>query len=336
MQFDVSGLSFNGFTMDASDLRVFEAVVRVGNITRASALLNTVQSNVTARIRSLEEELGVLLLHRHARGVTPTIAGQRLLPYALRFAQLLAEARSAVSETATPQGKLAFGILETTAAMRLPPILIRYREDFPDVDIVIRTGTTQELIEAVLQHKLEGAFVAGHADHPELTEEVMFPEELVLIGAYARPPLEALTGSGPVELLVLKSGCSYRNQLEAILAARGVLNFRILELGTIEAIIGLVSAGVGISLLPKMVVRRAASEGRISAQPLRPDACCVDTVFIRRTDGFYSSSAKYLVEYMKNWQPDETSDKTSTVSVHSLIPDQNFRLDNLSQTRAIS
>jgi DNA-binding transcriptional LysR family regulator len=105
--------------------------------------------------------------------------------------------------------------------MRLPPILIRYREDFPDVDIVIRTGTTQELIEAVLQHKLEGAFVAGHADDPELTEEVMFPEELVLIGAYARPPLEALTGSGPVELLVLKSGCSYRNKLEAILAARG-------------------------------------------------------------------------------------------------------------------
>jgi DNA-binding transcriptional LysR family regulator len=66
--------------MDASDLRVFEAVVRVGNITRASALLNAVQSNVTARIRSLEDELGGLLLHRHARGVRPTIAGRRLLP----------------------------------------------------------------------------------------------------------------------------------------------------------------------------------------------------------------------------------------------------------------
>jgi LysR family transcriptional regulator, cell division regulator len=322
--------------MDAADLRVFEAVVRAGSITRASALLNTVQSNVTTRVRTLEEELGVLLLHRHARGVTPTIAGQRLLPYALRFAQLLAEARSAVSETDAPQGRLAFGILETTAAMRLPPVLIRYKQDFPDVDIVIRTGTTQELIEAVLQHKLEGAFVAGHVDHPELTEQVMFPEELVLIGAYAKLPLEGLNGSAPAELLVLKSGCSYRSQLQAILAARGILNFRILELGTIEAIIGLASAGVGISLLPEMLVRRAMSEGRISAQPIRPNACCVDTVFIRRADGFYSSSAKYLVEYMKELCPDETDKRTARISVPSMIPDRNFRHDVVDRPRAVS
>ncbi len=321
--------------MDASDLRVFEAVVRVGNITRASALLNTVQSNVTARIRSLEEELGVLLLHRHARGVTPTIAGQRLLPYALRFAQLLAEARSAVSETAAPHGKLAFGIIETTAAMRLPPVLLRYKQDFPDVDIVIRTGTTQELVEAVLQHRLEGAFVAGHISHPELTEEVMFPEELVLIGPASKIPLDGLNGSGPAELLVLKSGCSYRSQLEAILATRGILNFRILELGTIEAIVGLASAGAGISLLPKMAVRRALSEGRISAQSIRPDTCCVDTVFIRRADGFYSSSAKYLVEYMKDWQPDESGEETTKISVHSMIADPNFP-HVLARTRVVS
>lgn len=288
--------------MDASDLKVFEAVVRTGNITKASTVLNTVQSNVSAHIRSLENELGVLLLDRHARGVTPTIAGKKLLPYAQRFAQLLAEAKSAVNETTTPQGKLIIGTLETTAAMRLPPVLTRYKRQFPGVDIVIRTGTTQELIDNVLEHQLEGAFVAGTARHPKLTEQVMFPEELVLISAPLVSPFEVLNGSSRPELLMLKSGCSYRALLESIVAARGIINFRILELGTIEAIIGLVSAGIGISLLPKVVAARALEDGRISVEALPHEQSRVNTVFIRRKDGFFSNAARYLVGYMKETQ----------------------------------
>lgn len=286
--------------MDALDLKIFEAVARIGNITKASAILNTVQSNVTARIRSLEDELGVQLLHRHARGVTTTIAGQKLLPYAVRFAQLLAEAKSAVNEGTIPQGKLIFGTLETTAAMRLPPVLTRYKRDFADVDIVIRTGTTQELTEAVLEHQLEGAFVAGPVGCSELCEEVLFQEQLVLIGAHSGSPFDALDGHRPAELLMLKFGCSYRARLEAIVASRGILNFKIIELGTIEAIIGLASAGIGISLLPKVAVARAISERRISVEELPIQESKVDTVFIRRKDGFYSNAARYLVNYMKS------------------------------------
>ena len=69
--------------MDAGDLRVFEAVLRLGSMNRAATELNTVQSNVTSRIRTLELELGTALFERHARGVLPTAAAQRLLPYAL-------------------------------------------------------------------------------------------------------------------------------------------------------------------------------------------------------------------------------------------------------------
>ena len=79
--------------MDGADLKVFEAVARLGGMNRAAAELNTVQSNVTARIRRLEEELGTPLFDRHSRGVTPTAAGLRLLPYAGRVGELLATAR---------------------------------------------------------------------------------------------------------------------------------------------------------------------------------------------------------------------------------------------------
>ena len=117
--------------MDAAELRVFEAVARLGGMSRAAEELHTVQSNVTARIRLLEEELGQPLFRRHSRGVALTAAGQRLLPYALRVRQLLTEARRAVEDDGTPSGPLVIGSLETTAALRLAPLLSAYVAAYP-------------------------------------------------------------------------------------------------------------------------------------------------------------------------------------------------------------
>ena len=92
--------------MDASDLRYFEAVARLGGMNRAAAALNTVQSNVTARVRDLEDELGVKLFRRHSRGTELTRAGERLLPYATKVARMLAEARRAALDDGVPKGPL--------------------------------------------------------------------------------------------------------------------------------------------------------------------------------------------------------------------------------------
>ena len=90
---------------------------------RAAELLHTVQSNVTARIKALETELGCPLFDRHSRGVTPTLAGERLLPYARRVAWLLADATRAARDDGAPRGPLTIGSLETTAALHLSPLL---------------------------------------------------------------------------------------------------------------------------------------------------------------------------------------------------------------------
>ena len=95
--------------MDVADLRIFEAVARLGGMGRAAEELHTVQSGVTARIRHLEAQLGTALFRRHARGVEPTPAGLRLLPYARRMAQLLGEARQAVLDDGIPRGPLVVG-----------------------------------------------------------------------------------------------------------------------------------------------------------------------------------------------------------------------------------
>jgi DNA-binding transcriptional LysR family regulator len=282
--------------MDATDLKVFEAVARLGSMSRAATELNTVQSNVTAHIRLLEEELGTPLFSRHSRGVVLTDAGRRLLPYASRIGHLFGEARRAVDDDGEPSGALTIGSLETTAAMRLPPILSAYAAAHPQVDLVLRTGTTCELVEGVLQHQLEAAFVCGPVNHPDLEEEVIFREELVLVTA---PSVKSLTDvflTKELKIIVLRIGCSYRQRLEEILARRGVVGLRHLEFGSVDAILGCVIAGLGVTLLPKRVVSLARREGQIIIHELPPEESLVDTVVIRRHDAYVSSALNAFLE----------------------------------------
>ncbi|HUH84226.1 MAG TPA: LysR family transcriptional regulator [Stellaceae bacterium] len=276
--------------MDAGDLRIFAAVARLGGMNRAAGALHTVQSNVTQRIRLLEAALGAPLFERHSRGVTLTAAGRRLLPYAERVAALIAEAERAVVDDGTPCGPLLVGSLETTAAMRLAPVLARYGEAHPAVDLALTTGTSAELVEAVLARRLEAAFVCGPVRHPELAEEVVFTEELVLVTAPSIRGLDALAKSGDLKIVVLRAGCSYRQRLEEILARRGVVGLRRLEFGSIDGLIACAGAGLGVTLLPRIVVAPALRAGSVAVHALPAREARVATMFIRRRDGYVSSA----------------------------------------------
>ncbi len=282
--------------MESPDLKVFETVACTGSITKAALELHTVQSNVTTRIRLLEQELGVPLFHRHSRGVTLTTAGRELLPYATRVGLLLAEAKRAVTDGA-PRGTLKVGSLETTAARRLPPILAAYTAAYPGVEVTLQTGTTASLVADVLDHRLEGALVAGPVNHPELLEETIVAEELVVVTAPWCPDLTALLAeTSEIKALVLRSGCSYRQRLESILAERGVVGIRWLEFGMIDGIVGCVAAGIGITLLPRVVVEPAQRAGRVAVHELPAAQARVETVFIRRHDAYVSSALARFVE----------------------------------------
>jgi DNA-binding transcriptional LysR family regulator len=289
--------------MDAADLRVFETVARQGGMSRAAAELNTVQSNVTARIRQLEEELGTPLFERHSRGVTLTAAGRRLLPYAARAQHLLADARRAAIDDGTPKGELTVGSLETTAALRLSPVLSAYAAAYPEVDLVLTTGTTCELIDAVLGHRVEGAFVCGPVDHPEFEEQTVFREQLVVATSLSVRALDELGAQERLKIVVLRAGCSYRQRLESVLAARGIVDIRLLEFGTLESILACVGAGIGITLLPKIVVESAARDGRIALHALPAAEAEVDTVFIRRRDAFTSSALAAFLARVRPLEP---------------------------------
>src|SRR4051812_32666611 len=282
--------------MDLVDLATFEAVARSGSITRAAERLSTVQSNVTTRIQLLEQELGVPLFYRHSRGVLLTSAGQQLVPYAERIRQLVEEARSSLQDAAHPSGPLRVGSLETTASLRLPPILTAYAAAHPHVDITLQTGTTAELVQAVLERQLEAALVAGPIAHPELLATPIVCEELVVVTAPSTEHLDALLAeTRAVKIAVLRRGCSYRERLEHLLAMRGRVVARVLELGTLDAIVGCVSANLGLTLLPRAVMQPHADRGVVRLHALPPGEGHVETVLVRRRDAFVSSALERFI-----------------------------------------
>ena len=285
--------------MDPTDLKVFESVARHGNMSRAAVELNTVQSNVTARVRALELELGVLLFQRHARGVTVTPAGRRMLPFSARIARLLSDAKAAARDDGVPGGMLEVGTLETTAALRLPSVLASFANAYPNVRLVVTTGTTCSLIEDVVECRLEGAFVAGPVDHPDLQQESLFREELVLVTPRSIRGIEDLSSINDLKTIVFRIGCSYRTRLENLLNKAGILVAQPLEFGSIEAILGCVAAGVGIALLPKGVVVQAWRDGRVAMHELDPEIAEVQTVFVRRADGYVSSALSAFLQIVR-------------------------------------
>src|SRR3982750_5045393 len=151
--------------MELSDIQTFAAVARTGGVTRAAEELNTVQSNITQRVKALEAEIGTPLFERHSRGMTLTGAGRRLLPYAQRMSALAREALLAARDDGEPKGPLNIGSMETPAAVRLPALLAEFHRRFPQVRLSLRTSTTAELVAGVLNGTFDGAFVAGPTHH---------------------------------------------------------------------------------------------------------------------------------------------------------------------------
>lgn len=276
--------------MDTKDLTTFATVARLGGMSRAARELNTVQSNVTQRVRRLETALGVALFERSRSGVQLTLAGKRLIPYAARVEALLDEAGRAARDDGAPNGVLTVGSLETTAALRLSPLLASYARAHRSVDLVLRTGTTAEMVQGVLDRELEGAFVCGPVAHPQLVTTPIFVEELALLSAPARSSVASVLQQPDLRLIVLRAGCSYRQRLEEVLARRGVVGLRRLEFGTLEAILGAVAADLGITLMPRALIGPTWRGGRIRAHRLTSAEARVETVFVKRRDMIPSSA----------------------------------------------
>jgi DNA-binding transcriptional LysR family regulator len=282
--------------MDLSDLLIFRAVVREGGVTRAAERLHRVQSNVTTRIRQLEEDLSVSLFIREGKRLHLAPAGQVLLGYAERLLALADEARGAVQD-AKPRGTFRLGAMESTAAVRLPGLLSEYHRRHPGVVLELRTGNPQILASAILAGDLDAALVAEPIADVPFEKTFAFDEELVIVAAGNHPPI-GKKGDLPRTVIVFEHGCPHRKRLEDWYANGREMPERTIEIASYHAMLGCVVAGMGISLIPKSVLATFPERKRLSVHRLARPENYAQTVLIWRK-GAGSANLTALAEIMR-------------------------------------
>lgn len=268
--------------MELRSLGLFLSAAENGSFSVAAQRMHTVQSNVTSHVQKLEAELGAPLFDRRGRRVRLTWAGRRLRDYAIRLRDLHDEALSQICSAGRPVGPLRLGAMETTAAVRLPALLTDFCRAYPEVGLSLHTGPSAEMEAGVLSGDLDAAFVAGEVD-ARLAAMPAFREELVLVGPGPKPPARG-TALGERTLLVFRSGCSYRQQLERYLASHGGHRGRIMEFGTLDGILGCVAAGMGVTALPRSTVTRHQDRFQLSVAALPRRFAGMTTYLIHRVE----------------------------------------------------
>lgn len=279
--------------MESGDLKIFQAVAREGSITKAAQMLNYVQSNVTTRIQYLEARLNIPLFRRSNRGMTLTPAGENLLEYADKILTLMDEAVKSTQYSDHPAGPLRIGSIETTAVIHLTPLLSEYHSRYPDVNLSLITGVTHGLLQKVLDYELDGAFVYGPIDYPDIEHVAAFEEELVLISEPGKSDMRELLTK---PMLFFDVGCTHRTKAESFLSETGLTTYQIMEFGTLAVILDGVSAGLGVSMLPRSSIAKEEEAGIIASHRLPEKYRNLQVWFVHRHDSIYSSALSRLIQ----------------------------------------
>ncbi|MFS0726980.1 LysR family transcriptional regulator [Paenibacillus sp. 1P07SE] len=238
--------------MELTDLRIFLSIAEQGTISRAAEQLGYVQSNVTARLRKLEEELGTSLFRRLPKGVELTERGNAFREYAVQIVRLAEDAVDAVREPDMPGGNLRIGVVETVTCGNFMGILSAFQQQYPQVALSLVTGQSPELLEQVLDYRLDGAFLSGDPASAGLSVEYEQQDELKWLSQSEAGRTLELSG---LTWAVSPRGCPYRAVLEKWLHSEGVEIRQLIEVSSLETLLSCVRSGLASTLLPASVLQ---------------------------------------------------------------------------------
>jgi len=256
--------------MEVRQLEIFRVLAEELNFTRTAERVHTVQSNVTAQIKALEGELGVPLFDRLGRRVTITDAGRRFLPFAEQALAAMEHGKQAVHSGSEPSGPLLIGAPESVLTYRLPPVVGAFRRRFPHVELMFRPYADETLAQMIESGKLDMAIYMSDQVLDSPIESFALRLERVFLLSANDHPLARLSSVKPAdlaghELLLTESGCGYRCKLDRLMALDSVRPGHITEFSSVEAIKQCVRAGMGLALLPAIVVARELQQRQIKA-----------------------------------------------------------------------
>lgn len=254
--------------MELAQLEAFLQVAHHRSFSRAAEALFLTQPSVTARIQSLEREIGERLFERTGRAVSLTDAGWAFMPHAQRALTAVQEGTDAIEAVRHGDvGSIRIGASDTIATYVLPATLKRFRESRPRVHVHLNTGSTEDIIERLLAGEIHVA-VTRLTQHPEVASLHLYSDDLALVTApdlpFAARGSATLTEAGKQPFLFFERSSSYHGLVYSMFLRVGVVPESVMELDSMEATKHMVEAGLGIAILPLVSVARELAEGRLA------------------------------------------------------------------------
>lgn len=255
-------------------LRALEAVARLGGFSAAADEMLLTQSAVSNQIRLLEDETGVLLVERVGKTAKPTPEGQLLIASAKRiFGELEIALQHLADMQGEVTGRFVMGGGGVASTYFLPPLLARFADQHPRVEVNLHTAHTPELVRGLLDGTIDMIVASEPFADPRLAVGPFALDKLVCVmpPGDATPPAavraQDLTGR---RLVLFEKGGPLRDNVDAWLAAAGIGGLDILDVGLAEAQKSFVMAGFGWSIVSEISVEREVAFGLVKALPLAP------------------------------------------------------------------
>jgi DNA-binding transcriptional LysR family regulator len=274
--------------MELYQLRSFLRVAAEGSFTRAGEALHLSQPAVTQHVGALERELGTALFERTGRGVRLTPAGEALAQAARGSLALLEEGRQRIADlSAGLSGRLLLGAGVTTSVFQLPGWLRAFREAYPGIEVVVRTGRSREVATLALDREIDLGIVTSPVGHEELVARPLYDEAIHLVA----PPGDPLAGREVplaklerAPLILFSRGSGFRDYLDRSLSVAGVVPRVKMESDSVEAIKSFVAVGLGLSFLPAAAVAGEIDTGALALLRVRdlPPLSRTTSVLYRR------------------------------------------------------
>ncbi|WP_192456834.1 LysR family transcriptional regulator [Musicola keenii] len=271
--------------MDLTQLRMFCLVAETGSLVRAAAQLERVPSNLTTRLRQLEQELGTDLFIREKQRVRLSPAGYNFLGYAQKILSLSDEALS-LTHNGEPSGLFQLGAVESLLLTELPPLLARYHQRYPSVKVHLHTAPCATLIERVNAGELAAALVTGPVNHPSLHSCQIYAQPLSLVTAQAITDASTPEQLRQSPLLVFANGCGYRQHLESWFRAQGITPALLVEVPSYSVLLAAVAAGNGAALVPQSVLHALPAGRNVQPHSLPSGVAVIDTWLVWRQGAF--------------------------------------------------
>ncbi|MBS1798519.1 MAG: LysR family transcriptional regulator [Acidobacteria bacterium] len=250
--------------MEIHQLRYVCAIAETGSFSRAAERCKVAQPSLSQQVLKLEENLGARLFDRLGRSVRLTEPGRAFLPHARSILKQIDAARSSVADKNTDlHGSVAVGVIPTIAPYMMPRYTTAFTKRYPDAKLRIVEDTTPVLIDSLRDLSIDLAILALPLRHKDLELFPLRTEPLfaVLPKNHPRSSAEslALKELRGESFVVLRDGHCFRDHsIAACTHARITPNIAF-ESGQFSSLLGMVAAGVGISLVPEMAIDRNAA-----------------------------------------------------------------------------